>query len=315
MIEQKGATILTRDELKIVHLVLNTDCNAWDRPNTPGSPGVCRFCYRERNRVFADPDTVRRVIDLIRHESAAQRIVFTGGDPLMPYDNHLEVALAHAVDRGFETNLHTNGLLLADRYSGLRQYVTLYSLAIDGPDATTADWFRGTGFFERFLSNVEMLVADQRRLAFNTFTTTESVRWLLQLGQQISNIAARTSVEYWLISQYRPIGRPNSRKSEIYGYDPATFVAAVDQVRGIVGNLEVFAQPTRAPDDPYPFRAWILADGTVTADLGSVAAPRNAVLGNMLSDGLEPLIRRAFALRDTQFPASNSNDHATPTEN
>ncbi|WP_010310189.1 hypothetical protein [Saccharopolyspora spinosa] len=43
--------------------------------------------------MFADPDTVRRVIDHIRHESAAQWVEFTGGDPLMPYDNHLEVAL------------------------------------------------------------------------------------------------------------------------------------------------------------------------------------------------------------------------------
>ncbi|MBV2364802.1 radical SAM protein [Streptomonospora nanhaiensis] len=281
-----------------MHLVLNTDCNAWDRPNAPGSPGVCRFCYRERNRVSTDPDTVRRVIDLVRAESAARRIVFTGGDPVMPYDNHLEVALAHAAGLGFETNLHTNGLLLADRYPGLRDHVTLYSLAVDGPDAATADWFRGSGYFDRFTANVDMLVADGRRLAFNTFTTGESVRRLPEVAELIRGVAARTEVEYWLISQYRPIGRANPRKAEIYGYEPAAFTAAVDAVRDTVPGVAVFAQPTRAHDDPYPFRAWILADGTVTADLGSVAAPRNAVLGSMLSEGLEPLIRRAFALRD-----------------
>lgn len=287
-----------------MHLVLNTDCNAWDRPNAPGSPGVCKFCYRERNRVSTDPDTVRRVIDLISQESAAQRIVFTGGDPVMPYDNHLEVALARAIERGFETNVHTNGLLLAERYPALRQYITLYSLAIDGPDATTADWFRGSGYFERFRANVEMLIADQRHLSFNTFTTADSVKRLPQLAQQIRDTATRTNVEYWLISQYRPIGRSNRRKAEIYAYDRATFVTAVDQIRGIVGTVEVFAQPTRAPDDPYPFRAWVLGDGTVTADLGSVSAPRNAVLGNMLSDGFEHLIRHAFTLRDKQFSTS-----------
>ena len=290
--------MLTHDELAIVHLVLNTDCNAWDLAPTSASPGVCRFCYRERNRVKTDPDTVRRVIDQVRIESEAHRVVFTGGDPVMPYDNHLEVALRHAREAGFETNLHTNGLLLGDRYAGVRDHVTLYSLAIDGPEADSADWFRGQGYFERFRSNVEFLVADRRRLAFNTFTTAASVRELPRLAEFVTGIADRTEVEYWLISQYRPIGRASAGKAELYGFERDDFVRAVDGVRGAVAPVEIFAQPTRAPEDPYPFRVWVLADGTVTADLGSVAAPRNAVIGDLLADGFEPLVRRAFALRE-----------------
>lgn len=290
--------MLTHDELAIVHLVLNTDCNAWDLAPTSASPGVCRFCYRERNRVKTDPDTVRRVIDQVRTESEAHRVVFTGGDPVMPYDNHLEVALRHAREASFETNLHTNGLLLSDRYAGVRDHVTLYSLAIDGPEADSADWFRGQGYFERFRSNVEFLVADRRRLAFNTFTTAASVRELPRLAEFVTGIADRTEVEYWLISQYRPIGRASAGKAELYGFERDDFVRAVDGVRDAVAPVEIFAQPTRAPEDPYPFRVWVLADGTVTADLGSVAAPRNAVIGDLLADGFEPLVRRAFALRE-----------------
>ena len=66
--------MLTHDELAIVHLVLNTDCNAWDLAPTNNSPGVCRFCYRERNRVKTDPYTVRRVIDQVRAESEAHHV-------------------------------------------------------------------------------------------------------------------------------------------------------------------------------------------------------------------------------------------------
>ncbi|MFB7269615.1 radical SAM protein [Streptomyces sp. NPDC056244] len=286
------------DELPIVHLVLNTDCNAWNLAPTSASPGVCRFCYRERNRVRTDADTVRRVIDRVRSESEAHRCVFTGGDPVMPYDNHLEVALQHATEVGFETNLHTNGLLLADRYAGLRNHVTVYSLAVDGPDSETADWFRGQGYFERFLSNVKFLTADERRLAFNTFTTAGSVKDLPRLAQLIADVSDRTDVEYWLISQYRPIGRASPRKTELYGFEPGDFVRSVEGVRDTVDGVTIYAQPTRAPEDPYPFRVWVLADGTVTADLGSVAAPRNALLGNLLVDGFEPLIRRAFDIRD-----------------
>ncbi|MGW1614923.1 radical SAM protein [Streptomyces sp. NPDC002285] len=290
--------MLTHEELGIVHLVLNTDCNAWDLKPTDTSPGVCRFCYRERNRVQTDPDTVRRVIDRVRSESEAHRCVFTGGDPVMPYDNHLEVALRHATEAGFETNLHTNGLLLSERYAGIRDHVTVYSLAVDGPDAETANWFRGQGYFERFLSNIDFLAADQRRLAFNTFTTAGSVKELPRLAQFIAGVTARTAVEYWLISQYRPIGRANTRKAEIYAFERDDFVRAVNDVRDDVNGVTIYAQPTRAPEDQYPFRVWVLADGTVTADLGSVAAPRNAVLGNLLADGFEPLVRKAFALRE-----------------
>ncbi|GAA1934924.1 hypothetical protein GCM10009716_47450 [Streptomyces sodiiphilus] len=241
---------------------------------------------------------MRRVIDRVRSESAAHRCVFTGGDPVMPYDNHLEAALRHATEVGFETNLHTNGLLLSERYDGLRDYVTVYSLAVDGPDPGTADWFRGQGYFERFRSNVEFLAADQRRLAFNTFTTASSVQDLPRLAQLVAGTAGRTDVEYWLISQYRPIGRASTRKAEIYGFGRDAFIRAVDEVRAMVGEVAVYAQPTREPQDPYPFRVWVLADGTVTADLGSVAAPRNEVLGDLLTDGFEPLVRRAFALRE-----------------
>ncbi|WP_053207075.1 radical SAM protein [Jiangella muralis] len=290
--------MLTHDELAIVHLVLNTDCNAWDLKATNNSPGVCRFCYRERNRVSTDADTVRRVVDRVRSESEAYRCVFTGGDPVMPYDNHLEVALRHATEVGFETNLHTNGLLLSDRYADLRDHVTVYSLAVDGPSSETADWFRGQGYFERFVSNVEFLASDRRRLAFNTFTTAASVKDLPGLAQLIARVTERTEVEYWLISQYRPIGRASTRKAEIYGFERDDFVRAVEEVRGEVNGVTIYAQPTRLPEDPYPFRVWVLADGTVTADLGSVAAPRNAVLGDLPVTGFEPLVRRAFALRE-----------------
>src|SRR6266487_791214 len=153
---------MTEPELPIIHFILNTDCNAWALHAATGSPGVCRFCYRERNRVSTDQATVMRVLDALREGSAAERIVFTGGDPIMPYDNYLELALGHAASLGFAVNVHTNGLLLKDRYEGLREWVDIYSLAIDGPDAATADWFRGQGYFARFTDSVSLLANDRR---------------------------------------------------------------------------------------------------------------------------------------------------------
>jgi MoaA/NifB/PqqE/SkfB family radical SAM enzyme len=297
---------LTEAELPTIHLILNTDCNAWQLKPTSGSPGVCKFCYRERNRVQADRETVRRVLDTLRAESAARWVVFTGGDPLMPYDNHVEAAVRHASDIGFKVNLHTNGLLLSERYDGLRDWVDRYSLAIDGPDAEVADWFRGQGYFDRFTGNVALLAGHGKALAFNTFTAAASIGRLPEIAAMIRDIASRTRVDYWLISQYRPIGRANAGKADIYGFDRDVFRSAVDGVRPTMGNIKVFDQPTRADTDPYPFRAWVLADGTLTVDLGSVSAPRNESLGNILDHGLAVLARKALTLRDHSFelPAS-----------
>lgn len=292
---------MTGSELGIAHVILNTDCNAWSLSSTPASPGVCRFCYRERNRVATDAQTVTRLLDVIRSESNARRIVFTGGDPLMPYDNHLEVALRHAAELGFEVNIHTNGLLLRERYGQICEWIDLYSLAIDGPDAATADWFRGNGYFETFTDNVALLASDRRPVAFNTFTSAASIGELERTATMILDVASRTAVEYWLISQYRPIGRADARKAALYGFTPQVFRSAVDSIRERMGPIAVFDQPTRAPTDPYPFRVWILADGTVTVDLGSVAAPRNEILGNALADGLAPLVRHALTLRSASF--------------
>lgn len=133
---------LTEAELPIIHLILNTDCNAWQLKAAAGSPGVC---------------------------------LFTGGDPLMPYDNHLEPALRHAAELGFAVNVHTNGLLLQDRFEELRPGVDVYSLAIDGPDEATANWFRGEGYFTRFTANVDLLAGHRKTIAFNTFTSPGSV--------------------------------------------------------------------------------------------------------------------------------------------
>ncbi|WP_084472097.1 radical SAM protein [Haloglycomyces albus] len=145
------AAMSTVDGPEIVHFLLNTDCNAWDLNSAEDSPGVCKFCYRDRNRISSDPATVRRVLDAVAAVPQVRRIVFTGGDPLMPYDNHITAALRHAKDLGFETNVHTNGLLLSQQHSAIAPWIDVVTLALDGPNAATADWFRGGRLFRTVL--------------------------------------------------------------------------------------------------------------------------------------------------------------------
>jgi hypothetical protein len=64
-----------------------------------------------------------------------------------------------------------------------------------------------------------MLAADHRRLAFNTFTSPASIGTLTDLARMIAAVAGQTPVEYWLISEYRPMGPPSAAKESLHGYD------------------------------------------------------------------------------------------------
>nr|WP_306814595.1 radical SAM protein [Actinomyces bowdenii] len=288
-------------DISVVHVVLNTDCNAWELSPSPTSPGVCKFCYRERNRVHGTEETVHEVIRTIRTETNARRLVFTGGEPLIGYNNFIQPALRYAKMLGFKTNIHTNGLRLAEVYQEIHPFVDVYTLAIDGADARTADWFRGEGYFERFQINIEMLVADSRTIALNTFTAAHTIEDISKLCDFVEQLRTRTNVDYWLISQYRPIGRTDARKIKIYGYSPDVFNQTVDTVRKRLPDLAVYAQPTRSLGDRYPLRVWVQGDGVVTADLGDVRSERNYYLGNCLKDGLATLIEQAKYIRDSDI--------------
>lgn len=300
--------------LPVVHIVLNTNCNAWDLPAKTASPGVCRFCYRERNRVHGNADTVRAVLNVVRADTTAHRLVFTGGEPLMDCNNHIQLALRYAKKLGFKTTIHTNGLRLPHLYQKIFPVVDVYTLAIDGADAETSDWFRGAGYFARFQTNVDMLVSDQRTIALNTFTAPHTIERLDRLCDFVEQLSHRTTVDYWLISQYRPIGRTNPRKLEIYGFSPEVFVRTVNNIRKRLPNLPVYAQPTRQVGDQYPLRIWVQGDGVVTADLGDVQSKRNYFLGNCLEEGLAPLIAQAQEKYQSQYISTHDNT-ATFEEN
>jgi pyruvate-formate lyase-activating enzyme len=279
-----------------LHFILNTECNAWDLESVDGSPGVCKFCYRAREKVATTPATIRRLLTMVREESTIKRIVFTGGDPLMPKENHVEFAVRAAKELGFVVNIHTNGLLLEEKYLAVGPWVDVFSLAIDGASPETADWERGAGYFERFRRNMDILVRDRRTVAFNTFVEPKNLPDLSNVAGMVAGYSSLVDVEYWLISQYRAITRDNAKKRALYSFPAQQFR---DIITGIVAeypSLNIFAQPTRDAD-VYPARFWLLGDGVLTVDTGNPLSPRNTLVGNCLVSGFAALLDRANGMR------------------
>ena len=142
---------------KLLHFVLNTDCNAWNLSSAKDSPGVCGYCYRGKEKVSTTILKIKKLLYMVHEESDISRIVFTGGDSLMP-DNHIEFATQYAKELGFTVNIHTNGLLLLEKYQKIKQFVDVYTLAIDGSFEKTADWARGSGYLLSFGSMLSRIV-------------------------------------------------------------------------------------------------------------------------------------------------------------
>jgi len=303
-------------KISAINLLTTTACNAWDLPSVPGSPGVCRFCYREREKVVTDAARLERVIARAIELFDVDRFTLTGGEPLMSVWT-LPAAVA-AKRAGREVHVHTNGLLFDDGYPALGEHVDVWVLALDGAVAEYADWERGVGYFARVQSNLARLVADRRTIAINSFVSPHNRAHVGELARMLDDLATRVELDYWLVSQYRNINRANATKDRLYLYPkeefvaelraavaplprfllfwtPAEYVAAQSRIESMPGRVVVFGQPSREPGDPYPFRLWLSADGFVTVDAG-VNQGRNAIAGNLVDHDADALLARIRAL-------------------
>ncbi|WP_025274151.1 hypothetical protein [Haloglycomyces albus] len=154
--------------------------------------------------------------------------------------------------------------------------------------------FGGDGYFERFWDNIELLQKGNHTLGINTFTSPNSVTKLSELAGLINGLHDRIRVEYWLVSQYRPIGRPNERKAAIYNYDRQSFDEAATQAHQRLNKeIAFYAQPTRSEDEPYPLRLWLFADGRLSIETGSVTTTENPIIGNVLNLPFQHLYEQA----------------------
>ncbi len=116
----------------------------------------CRYC-RGPQGIEDEADTATAV-EIVRkiHSFGTQRIVFTGGDPLLRTDIGLLIRLAKEL--GLEVALSTTGDELS--YGLLRGYgrwIDLISLPIDGPSEEISSRTKKPGHFEDILGDLDML--------------------------------------------------------------------------------------------------------------------------------------------------------------
>lgn len=137
-------------------------------------------------------------------DSGVLVLAFSGGEPLM--HRHWDELVGHAVRRGLNVNVGSNGSCINDRNADRLKELGVKSVTIslDSHDPTTHDHFRQLpGCYDKAVAAVERLVARGVRVVVG-FTPTR-LNW--KDGRQVIELASRLGADAVNLSEYVPAGR------------------------------------------------------------------------------------------------------------
>jgi radical SAM protein with 4Fe4S-binding SPASM domain len=118
----------------------------------------CKHCYSNSGKgsnMELSTEEAMKVVDQLA-DFGVTSLAFSGGEPLMRKD-FFDVA-RHAVESGLYVSLATNGTLLTEEYVKKLKEVGVHyvEVSVDGANAKTHDYFRGTdGAFEQTLQGLK----------------------------------------------------------------------------------------------------------------------------------------------------------------
>jgi len=119
---------------------------------------TCSHCFsRELETMLLPPADIRKVVDLLA-EKGVVFINFGGGEPLL-LDGLYDIT-AHAVSRGLQVTMNTNGWLLDAPAAGRIAETGFHSIgvSVDSPEAKVHDRFRNMeGSFDRAINGLDCL--------------------------------------------------------------------------------------------------------------------------------------------------------------
>lgn len=254
-----------------LNILMTNYCNSQKLPNAKGSPGVCKFCYRQENIINSTKKDIDRIIDRVIEHGKIKEIVFTGGEPLLSKELLYFMKKIYALD--IETSIHTNGILLQKRIKTLSKYLTNVFLPIDGSVPEVSEYHRGVGFHDLFIKNVELVKKFKLNLGIFTFVSKRNFDNLNDLSKMISKLKPK----YWLISGFKRINKSRNILCEEYNVNLKELYLKVKKIAKKYPNLEIISE------DPFTIdkapRLFVQSDAKVYTDIKSV--PKNVYLGTL----------------------------------
>ena len=167
----------------------------------------CLHCYSASgpevpSRELLLPDALDLVDQLA--DAGVLVLAFSGGEPLM--HRHWCELVGHAVRRGLNVNVGSNGSCINDRNADLLKELGVKSVTIslDSHDPATHDYFRQLpGCFDKAVGAIERLIARDVRVVVG-FTPTR-INW--EHGRGVIELAEKLGADAVNLSEYVPAGR------------------------------------------------------------------------------------------------------------
>ncbi len=174
----------------------------------------CKFCYGpEKVEDFSTAKGLK-IIDGFKNDGA-EKIVFTGGEPLLRDD--LAELIKYAKKKRLYTILHTNGLLLTkEKLRLFGKYLDQINLPLDGYDEKTNSMLRRKDSFKKVMDILKDLKGNDLRIVISTVVTKLNKNCIVKIGQVLPDWVCK-----WRIFQFRSEGKAidAQKKCEILDED------------------------------------------------------------------------------------------------
>ena len=207
---------------------------------------VCEFCYGPKDVKDFSTEEGFEMIDGFKKDGA-EKIVFTGGEPLLRED--LVELIKYAKRQGLFTILHTNGMLLTKKKFRLfGKYLNQINLPLDGYDEPTSALMRGKGSWSKVRSILAWLkridwVKRGGRIVISTVVTKVNKDCIIKIGKALPDWVYK-----WRIFQFKPVGKAMNIKGK-YEILDEEFGNICDEIKQQKWDFEV--QCVREGDEFY----------------------------------------------------------------
>lgn len=179
--------------LVVVYVMVTSSCNL-----------ACPYCYADAGEPSQGELTMGQIKDII-HDTRAlggERIVFTGGEPLLRCD--LFTVAAYAREMGLKTELLTNGILInRHNIQAINEVFDVVGVSLDGSSAAIHEQLRGVGTFQPTMEGIGLLSQHGIPFTLNTVITRLNYQDLPRLAYRAYEFQSTAFKTH----QHIPIGR------------------------------------------------------------------------------------------------------------
>lgn len=249
-----------------VHYLLGNTCNL-----------NCDFCFWERKEAPATFESVKHIINEI-NKSGARKITFSGGEPTCAPT--LLKALEYANKKGLETILHTNGLLIDEKFARkIAPFVSRISLSVDGSNEKVTIKMRKEPSVGHTIFLINLFHSIGVPVNVKTLITKVNREDIKNIGELLQT----KPIQYWSLLEFNPIGRGLINKTK-YFLSHKDFTSIAKKIVSRFPSIRIKIREFKSKPEKYCF---ITANGKVYAYIPSLG---DTEIGDLSKNTLSSII-------------------------